>query len=210
MRLKFALQAVLVLLSIGIAGDVFGQETKKPKYSQYYNGSFWEVSVRGAPTINDDENGWALDVGLRQSFPLGLLDTRVSYRYDTIDLPQFAIPGGFEAHTLHFAGGFHPFYFFILGSDFWAYAFQGIYFEGGIGSQLSIVEQDDNVGSGISFVWTLGAGIDLPLWDPDTGSAPWLNLLYRYHATALSNHDASLGLHTFFIGLGWRVNGLLF
>ncbi len=210
MRLKFALQAVFLLLALSVTVVAHAQETEKPKYSPYYNGSFWEISVRGAPTINDDENGWALDVGLRQSFPLGLLDTRLSYRYDSIEVPNIAVSGGFEAHTLHLAGGFHPFYFFILGSDFWAYAFQGIYLEGGIGGQFSVVEQDDNIGAGISFVWTLGAGIDLPLWDPDTGYAPWLNLLYRYHATSLSNHDASLGLHTFFIGLGWRVNGLMF
>lgn len=163
---------------------------EKPLYTPYYNGSFWDVSVRGGQT---DLGTTAFDVGLRQAFVMHLADTRLSYRRDLLD--------GADSDTLHLGFGLHPLYVALLGSDWLSYVVASFYVELGMG--LTLLD-------GPNLSWSAGTGLDIPLWDADTGMAPWLNLLYRYEWTTAALDGADIDRHTGFVGLAWRINGLIF
>lgn len=178
----------IILLTL-VLPSVANAESQRA-YSRYYNGSFWDVAARGG--VNSGVDGWALDIGLRQSFPMYLLDTRLSYRHDEFD--------SCTGDEIHVGLGLHPLYFALLGSDWLSYVFASIYAEVGAGIQLA---------DGVDAAWTLGAGVDIPLYDPDVGMAPWLNVLYRYEWTTAQLNDLDIDRHTLWIGLSWRVNGLL-
>jgi hypothetical protein len=160
-------------------------------YTPNFNGSFWDVSAR-AGLNNGTTDGWAADVGLRQSFPMHLGDTRLSYRHDELDLGS--------TDQIHLGFGLHPLYVVLLGSDWLSYVIASLYLE--LGAGVNIVE-------GAYPAWTLGAGMDIPLSDPDLGMAPWINLVYRYEWTIAQIQTADIDRHTFFVGLAWRVSGLL-
>jgi hypothetical protein len=160
-------------------------------YTPNFNGSFWDVSAR-AGLNNGTTDGWAADVGLRQSFPMHLGDTRLSYRHDELDLGS--------TDQIHLGFGLHPLYVVLLGSDWLSYVIASLYLE--LGAGVNIVE-------GAYPAWTLGAGMDIPLSDPDLGMAPWINLVYRYEWTTAQIQTADIDRHTFFVGLAWRVSGLL-
>ena len=159
-------------------------------YTPYFNGSFWDVSARGGLDHNVD--GWAVDVGLRQSFPMHLGDTRLSYRHDELELGS--------SDQIHLGFGLHPLYVVLLGSDWLSYVIASFYVELGAGV---------NISDGPHPAWTLGTGMDIPLSDPDLGMAPWINVLYRYEWTTAQIKSADIDRHTVFVGLAWRVSGLL-
>lgn len=178
----------LSMLICLVSTSVWAEE--KRAYSQYFNGSFWDVSARGGAS---DLEGWSVDAGIRQSFPMYLGDTRLSYRRDFFS--------GGDVDTIHVGFGLHPLYVVLLGSDWLSYVVASFYAELGAGATIE---------DGVHPAWNVGVGIDFPLWDPDTGMAPWLNVLYRYEWTTATLGEASLDRGTGFIGLSWRVNGLLF
>jgi len=190
MRLHAAIVFLWVVFGLSVAG---AQESRN--YSPYYNGSFVEVSVRGAHVSNADVNTWGLDVGFRHSFPMLLLDSRLSWRLD------WMTPG--SRHVLHYGFGAHPLYMFLLGNSWLAYTISSLYLELGAGLEIHDYQETD-----LGLALTIGGGLDIPLWDADAGHAPWLNLLYRYHVSTLT--PVGEDTHLIFIGLAWRRNGLLF
>ena len=175
----------LVFFALFVPSLAMGEE----RYATHYNGSFWEVSARAG--LNDDSTQ-VFDFGLRQSFPMHLGDTRLSFRHDRFEPDAF--------NQAHVGFGLHPLYVVLLGSDWISYVVASFYIE---------------VGGGVGFadgphpLWTLGTGLDVPLFDPDAGMAPWLNVLYRYEWTTATMGGQDLDRHTGFLGLAWRVNGLL-
>jgi hypothetical protein len=202
-------------LLLGFIIPAFAQDSpQEPKdgeiepYADPFNGSFVEFSVRGAPT-SAPGSAWAVDTGLRQAFPFLLGDTRLAYRYDR------TTPDGFdrlETHELGVQLGLHPLYLLLLGSDWFSYVVSSLYLELGLGGHLGVATRPEETETDLGFVWSVGAGIDIPLSDPDVGWAPWVNVLYRYRGADFdaSGGEVELGAHAIFIGLGIRRNGLLF
>ncbi len=185
--MRVTLQFMIGIWLSLVALDAFAEDSRN--YSPYFNGSFVEVSVRGAQNF-DDANSLGFDLGFRHSFPMLLLDSRVSWRYDDFDETR---------HGLHYGFGAHPLYMFLLGNSWLSYVVSSFYLELGAGVDFQ--------SSGIGPALTLGAGLDFPLWDADAGHSPWLNALYRHH---WSFTEASIDTHMIFLGLAWRRNGLLF
>lgn len=192
-RMRAKTWLIVALLLSGWSIEV-AAENNSPDYSPYYNGSFVEFSVRGA-YIADEDPAKGIDVGLRHSFPMLLLDSRLSWRGDWMAQGM--------RHTVHYGFGLHPLYIVLLGNSWLAYTISSIYLELGAGLEIHDYDPTD-----LGMALTVGGGLDIPLWDADAGHAPWLNLLYRYHASSFSNvGDDS---HLIFVGLAWRRNGLLF
>lgn len=207
----FLAVAALVLTTF-MSAPSLGNPNEGRDYSKFFNGSFWEISVRGglSSVSEDDFSSWSVDAGLRQALPMLLADTRLSYRYDRLDGPASLM---LEQHRLMVHGGIHPLYFFILGSDWLAYVISSPYLELGIGAQYGVLTTEEETLTDPGFVWSVGAGFDVPLSDPDVGYAPWLNVVYRYSGAGFDvsdGMDLNTNQHTVFLGLGWRVNGLLF
>lgn len=215
MRAKTAFQILtLFMMMTGFSALASAQNPNEGRdYSKFFNGSFWEVSVRGgvSAVAGEDLDAWTLDAGLRQALPMLLADTRLSYRYDRLAGSSSA--GVLEHHRVMLHGALHPFYFFLLGSDWLAYVISSPYVEVGIGGQYALLDFEARSETDLEFIWSIGGGLDIPLSDPDRGAAPWLNLLYRYSASGFDLPDGGeldTDQHSFIIGLGWRTNGLLF
>lgn len=183
---------IVALMVSGWSLELAAEES--PDYSPYYNGSFVEFSVRGAH-IEGEQTAQGIDVGLRHSFPMLLLDSRLSWRGDWM-------AAGIR-HNAHFGFGLHPLYIVLLGNSWLAYTISSVYLELGAGLEVHDYNPTD-----LGMALTIGGGLDIPLWDADAGHSPWLNLLYRYHASTFS--DVGDDSHLFFVGLAWRRNGLLF
>jgi hypothetical protein len=180
-----------------------------------FNGSFLEYGARAGLSRSRQgaTSGWALDAGVRHSFPLYLLDTRLAYRLDRLSGDQTDVTVHGSALTL----GLHPFYLALLSRGWVSHFLASLHLELGVGLQAgsrrreSLTGTDSENGWGVS--WSLGTGFDLPLGDANRGSAPWLNVVYRYGGTSLSildDLDGARRSHALFAGVGWRINGPAF
>ncbi len=214
MPTRIAFFTIALASFMTLSGSAFGQSPNEGRsYSKFFNGSFYEFSVRGglSAVAGEDLDAWSVDAGLRQALPMLLADTRISYRYDRLSPDDDSLR--LEHHRLMVHGAIHPFYFFLLGSDWFAYVISSPYLELGVGGQYGLLDVADEPEDDLELILSIGAGLDIPLSDPDRGFAPWLNVLYRYSASGFDRPDGSeldTDQHSFIIGLGWRVNGLLF
>jgi hypothetical protein len=174
----------------------------------YYNGSFVEVSGRAGPTYGDNLSGWTADIGMRHSFPMHLLDSRIAFRHDELRPSQSG--AHVQQESLGLTTAFHPLYLFLLGSDRWSYTLASTYLE--LGSGVDALTRHGSGAWDLGFYFSIGGGFDIPIHDPDTGSGLWINVNYRYHVGDWEENqvDIDLSLHTLFVGLAWRNNGVLF
>lgn len=185
-------------------------------YPDSFNGSFVDLGVRLGQTQAGTSgfDGDTLDLGGRFSFPMYVGDVRLAYRYDNLTNTGAGARGDLNAHSMSASLALHPFYLFLLGSDWLSYTFASIYLDAGLGMQRSTLRQTGRAAeTDLGFVWHWGVGIDVPLWDPDVGFAPWLNVLYRNHRATHDRDgvpDIGMPLHTVFLGLSWRINTLVF
>lgn len=188
------------------------------RYSDFFTGAFHEYSLRGAWSDGKktEYEGWSLDVGVRHSFPMLLGDARISYRFDSLQAERTALPDDLERHAIGAHVAIHPLYLALLGSDWLGYTIASLYFEIGGGTQFGILDTRETTGE-YQRDWglfaTLGGGLDMPLADPDVGHAPWLNVVYRFEYSDFDRagaDDLLLRRHEIFVGVGWRINGLLF
>lgn len=207
-----ALSLLIALPSSSFAADDDGDEQRG--YSKFYNGAFTEYSVRGGPNFSGANtfDGWHFDAGLRQSIPMHIVDMRLSYQFDSLSATGDNA-AGIDAHGLSLHAKLHPAYLALLGSDWFSYVVASLYFDAGIGGQFASLDPSGggDIETDLGFVWSVGGGLDLPLWDPDAGESMWINLMYSYQRSDFDRPDAEidLPLHMVFVGLGWRVNGLL-
>ncbi|MFU8807254.1 MAG: hypothetical protein ACNA8W_25825, partial [Bradymonadaceae bacterium] len=159
-----------------------------PTYSEYFSGAFTEYSLRGGllRTGHSGLRGWTFDGGVRHSFPMYLGDTRLSYRYDSLESTDSTV----TIHGSNLTLGIHPLYLALLSRGWMSHFIASLHLELGLGLQRglrqSLDTSVDDARSGWGFVWSLGAGFDLPLMNPNRGSAPWLNVVYRYSGTTLA------------------------
>ena len=182
-------------------------------YSDGFVGQFTGVDARLLLSNAEGTGleGWGVDAGVRFAFPIYLGDFRLSYRHDALGAP--GVPGG--SLTSHSVGGnlaFHPLYLFLLGSDWLAYVAGSFYLDAGFGGQYVTRELGDESESSPAFFWNWGAGVDVPLLDPDVGWAPWLNVSYRNHRGLAPGPGDALewtSTHSLMLGIGFRVNRLL-
>ncbi len=191
-----------------------------PDAGSEYNGAFLEPSVRGAFVIGPQWRGWAIDAGIRQAFPLSLADVRLSYRFDRLEPRDDAGPtaraiGPLKTHGVRAHLAIHPLYIFTFRSDGLGYLASSVFVEFGLGLDVHTFKRAaDDLRRNSRFGWSVGAGFDVPLMDPDRGAAPWLNIVYRFSRRSV--HPGALGptqplrTHTIFAGLGWRINGAIF
>ncbi len=212
-----ALSASLLLPAFAAAEDGFSDGWKPEPdvvdYSDSFVGQFTGLDARLLLSNTEGEGleGWGVDAGARFSFPIYLGDIRLAYRYDALGAPDAA--GG--ALTTHSFGGtfaLHPGYLLLLGSDWLSYVAASIYLDAGLGGQFSELRLGDETQSSPGFFWSWGGGVDIPLWDPDAGWAPWVNVSYRNHRGLGPDGlgDARWeSTHSLMLGLGFRVNRLL-
>src|SRR5690554_2318626 len=198
-------------------------------YSKQYNGSFYEYSARGGLSLssNTEYSGWNIDAGMRHVFPALLGDFRVAYRYDHLTPNKAAGEKRNSAGQLthsplmqnHSVGGYlgiHPGYLLLLGNSRLAYTLASLHAEIGFGAEYSIVEPSEakggeSQGKLAPFV-SVGVGLNIPITNADVGYAPWIHLQYRWHVSDFNGdvETFDVNMHILQIGLGWRVNGLLF
>ncbi|MBA2661792.1 MAG: hypothetical protein H0U74_05820 [Bradymonadaceae bacterium] len=205
--------AIALAMAFGTPSPAQANPVQEP-YSDQFNGAFVEYGVRAGLSAlpSSGLSGWSLDAGIRHSFPMYLGDTRLAYRYDNLASDDANV-------AIHGAGltlGIHPLYLALLSNGFTGHVLASLHLEIGLGAQYALYRADASpelAESDLGFAWSLGAGFDLPLFNPNRGYAPWLNVLYRYrggHLDLAEGPGISLGTHTAFVGLSWRVNGLLF
>lgn len=229
------LVSMLAALALGWAGPALGapqqessaqsadddeaSDEEERTYSRFYTGAFHEYSLRGGPSLVDevDYAGWHLDAGMRHSFPFLLGDFRVAYRFDNLSAGNDRLPDTLEQHSVGGYLALHPLYLLLLGSDWLSYTLASLHLELGIGAQFAVLEigsdsEDARFETDFSPFYTVGGGFDVPLWDTDEGAAPWLNVVYRWRMADVERPSSELDvdMHTIQVGLGWRINGLLF
>ncbi|MEC9398424.1 MAG: hypothetical protein VYE40_11570 [Myxococcota bacterium] len=188
-------------------------------YSKEFNGTFTDISARYgfARARRSRYTGRSIDAGLRISFPAYVGDLRLSYRNDLFTPDNTQTNNPVTMHSMGVGLGLHPAYLLVLGSDWLSYIASGFYFDLGFGGQFGSIAIGDTRDRDFGLYGHAGAGLDIPLWDPDVGFALWLNLLYRYHhgdydLNLAGGERTSIALqnHTAFIGISARINRLFF
>lgn len=187
-------------------------------YSPYYNGMFTSFGARmGLHQVGgNDYEGWGVEIGPRMSFPMLVGDMRVRYRYDALTNGNATKDmGDINVHSIGFGASVHPLYLLLLGSDWISYVAASLSLDIGLGAQYATRARNNDSLARVDFgfFWHWGAGLDIPLWDPDVGNALWLNVVYRNHRSDFDlgdDRELSLSMHTIFLGLEWRFNRLLF
>lgn len=218
---KIAPLALLFILLIALplsgleAAELAPKEETPLSVGKPFNGSFTEYSARAGLTRAQGAalKGWSLDAGLRHSLPMYLGDSRLAYRYDSLETSDASL----SIHGTALTTGLHPFYLALLSRGLLSHFLSSLHLELGLGVQRGLrrarASQDIAVQSAWGFTWSVGSGFDLPLTNPNRGSAPWLNVVYRYGGTSLSileDVPGSHRTHALFAGIGWRINGLAF
>lgn len=207
--------ACLLMLGTSPASAGDAPEAPEPEYSQYYTGAFHEYSMRGGLTLpaNSDYRGWHVDIGVRHSFPFLIGDFRVAYQFDRLESDE-ASQGPLDQHGLGGYLAIHPGYLLLLGSDWLSYTLASVHLELGGGAKMGVVQnlEAGDFETGLGPFVSIGGGFDVPLGDPDTGAAPWLNFVYHWQVADFDDRVETFDLdsHVVQIGLGWRINGLLF
>ncbi len=196
--------ALLFLGTLNISPDLAAEETQA--YSDFFNGDFVELSLRtGFSDVNESTTGQVYELGLRQALPMHLLDTRLAVGLEIFSIEDQA---DIELYNVNVAGAFHPFYIALVFENWFAWVLASIYLEVGIGAHYATQETESDFG----FSYTFGAGLDIPLWNPNHGWSIWINGLYRYRRMDfdLPTQEIDLHNHTGYVGLSVRWNGLLF
>ena len=208
---------VFLVVSIGVVpSNAETKPNKKRKYSRFFSGAFVEPSLRGSWTRSHDGNysGFQLDGGLRHSFPMYIGDLRLAYTFQSLEPTESNVSGSLEQHNVNLHLGVHPLYLLILGKSWTSQVLSAMYFEIGIGGSLGTLSVNDEFYTEPGYTWSTGLGFDFPLTDPNVGESLWLNTLYRVqfddkHYEEI-DRSRELTLHSVFVGLAWRYNGLLF
>lgn len=204
--------ALLTLLPTLAAAESFDdgwQPEGMRAYSKQYQGMFTELGARYGLASADAFQGDSFAAHARFAFPMSVGDFKLAYSLDRLDATSPGMTTSVQRHALNLALAVHPLYIFMLGSDWLSYAIGGIYIDVGAGPQLSRVPSESDLG----FHWHYGAGIDIPLFNPDRlGHAPWLNISYRRLRADIDLPQSSIDLHTHILALGlaWRFNRLPF
>lgn len=213
---RAALLTVLVILqtfsSSTFASDG-GAEVEDRRYSKYYSGAFVEVGSRAGLQHASGAalRGWSWDVGLRQAFPMHLLDTRLAYGEERFSRRDGDAGGDFVARAVDLTTAFHPLYLALLLSNWGGYVLASFYVEAGIGGQHVTFDAGELRDFGLRL--HLGTGIDAPITDPDRGVSLWLSIAYRFtwaDFDVTNDEEVDLRRHAGFAGLALRFNGLLF
>lgn len=189
------------------SSPLMAQELKQP-YSNAFTGAFVELSARSAFSTLSKTKGEStrFELGVRQAFPMHLLDTRISMHSETFNISNTNSP--IHIYGANISTGFHPLYLALLFENWLGWVLASIYLEGSLGLNYSQMHEHQDFG----FAYSIGAGIDLPLWNPNDIWSIWVNGLYRYRRLDFDTPDREFELHNHaaFIGLGIRWNGLLF
>ena len=188
------------------AADERGLDAGKEGYA----GAFWEPTIHGGVGFAPETStpAIAMSAGFRHSFVFLLGDTRLSYQF--LRRRGGATDRG-TRHGIWLHTALHPLFPVLLGSDWFSYLAASIYFELGVGG-LAHASSGEPSPVTPGFGWSYGAGLDVPLGDADSGSIPWMHLLFR-RSFDVANAGATGGIFrfdTFTVGLGWRFNGALF
>lgn len=213
--LRLTALSLLIVLAPARAGAESFDDDWQPDglraYSTTYQGMFTEFGARYGLAQADGFEGDSISAHARFAFPMSVGDFKLAYSLERLDAPAITPQAttSIQRHSLNLALAVHPLYLFMLGSDWLSYAIGGLYIDLGAGPQLSVTPDTSDPG----FHWHYGAGIDIPLFNPDKlGHAPWLNISYRRHRADLDLPTQSIDLHTHVIALGlaWRFNRLPF
>ena len=196
---RLAVCAATLLFALSFSGGVAAEDLPRA-----FNGSFFETSLRAGTALSSHYDAPALtaDLGVRNSFPMYLGDTRLSYRFTAAQHDEVPL----QLHGAHLTLGLHPFYLALLSRGFVSHFLASLHAEIGVGGVLGMFTEEDATRAAAGLSWSLGAGFDLPITDANRGGGLWLNALYRrsWHTLPFA------GDHALFLGLAWRVNGSLF
>ncbi len=218
MRTLLITTALLLLSSNAIAKDSFDDNWTPPDaqpYSSKFQGMFTEVGVRYGRTFAPHlSKGQTLSAHTRFAFPMSIGDVRLAYTFNhlTPSSSQEASLTSQHQLGLHFA--FHPLYLLMLGSNWLGYTLGAAYIDVGAGPQLANTSYAAHTSQrDAGLFWSVGAGIDIPLWSPEHGQAPWLNLSYQRQNTRYTlqpDTSSRLHHHNLMVGLAWKWNRLPF
>lgn len=202
------LAAAVAVLALAAGLSLGSSEGRAEQPPNRYNGASYGPEVFagfGSATLSDAQEA-SIAVGFRHSFPFLLGDSRLSY---TLESPSTALNRP-DRHGLWLHTGLHPLAPAILGSEWMHYVLGSPYFEAGVGGLIYSPEFSADVASP-AVGWSIGAGLDVPLADPDQGEAPWLHLLYRFRNDATNDTSAAgrSRVNALYLGFSWRFNGTL-
>jgi len=159
-----------------------------------YTGAFraMQLDLGAAPAFATDEP--ALGLSVRAATVLSLLDGELRYAMRMAD-----------AHRLHRLGTtlhLHPLALTALLNHQWGRWLSAA--SAHLGGGLALAEGEDS--GAVGAWWSYGGALDIPLTNPDHGSAVWVGLLYensRFTAAIEEKNVASVSLR-----LAYRANGI--
>ncbi|MEZ4266800.1 MAG: hypothetical protein R3F39_10510 [Myxococcota bacterium] len=167
-----------------------------------YQGAFWAIQAHTGLVLRKDQRpgetvGPALGGSLRFATVLSVLDLQASVfaaRYSTRALDDTRVQ--VTRWSLGFEGHLHP---LLLGTVYnnrlW-YWLSSIYASFGVDldfTRLGLRDGPDKRDRGLA--WHLGAGMDVPVTDPNRGAGFWLGIAFR--AKFLNVDSGALGLGDF-------------
>jgi hypothetical protein len=183
-----------------------------------YQGAFWAIQAHTGVAMRRDRRpgetlGPALGGSLRFATVLSVLDLQGSIfaaRYSTraaddspVEVTRWSL--GFEGHL-------HP---LLLGTVYnnrlW-YTLSAIYASFGVDldlTRLGVRGAPDPRDRGIG--WHLGAGVDVPITDPNRGAGFWLGMAYRAKFLRVDSRELALGSfdeHMITLTIAYRNNNI--
>jgi hypothetical protein len=195
--------------------DVEVQESDTTRYQ----GAYWGLQVHTGALYrmfarSGDLPGPLFGASARLASVLSIADLQLAalggyYRASASDGTQADIGRvsvGLELHG-------HPLFITILQNEPLWYWVAGLYGTLGVDFELTTISAGGEPRVEADFGWHLGAGMDIPLNDPNQGWGLWLGLGYALKFLHVDTGLPGLGNfneHTFVVTLAYRNNDILF
>jgi len=195
-----------IVASLGARVAVAEEPIDVPHDEVRFQGSFYGLTLEGAPVlrVGGDGTGFAAGLNGRVAVPTQLFDLELGYTFSNLASqgPDPAI----TRHSMTFSVNSHPGFMFVLYNDRFNWIVAG--FHGILGLSADHITRkgagfDD---SGLGGGWHVGFGFDIPLSSLDAPEGWWITLAPRWRFIWFGERDKERQVKDLvvLIGLAWR------
>ena len=196
-----------------------------PEYSEgdeppvyLYQGAYWSLQghvgllARASPK-SAEAPGPLIGASARFAAVLSLLDLQAHFFAGLYEATAGSgTPVSVGRYSLGLEARFHPFLITILSNSTFFYWLAGLYGSGGADLDITTLKpRGGPVRTDVNVGWTIGAGSDFPLTDPNEGWGVWIGAQYKRKFLGVRSEDLSLGAfdeHLFMLTLAYRNNDI--
>ncbi|MEC8023089.1 MAG: hypothetical protein VX223_04095, partial [Myxococcota bacterium] len=177
-------------------------------------GLFAGIEVLGASDW-DRRIGWVTGVYARTASVMSVFDVQLEYSVTGHVLAEGPVRADMVRHSLSSSVNLHPFFLRLIAADYASRVLSAMYLQLGLSAEIMDLRSDDSRfdRNDVAFSLHWGAGVDVPLGNPNGHGTFWLGVNWRWKFVYLDpkfyGHDDT-DAHQLVLVLTYRFNNTSF